>query len=263
MQRRSRASFSPRARERDAAVGIDDDRWVRFLDHVVFGLREAERRINDEPLKSRYENRPGWFGRARKKKGGTQYPDETAISQALYEVLSEIKADQLVRAPVVDAFDLTRMEFAVEVPRRLDPGIGPRSQPTDLRIAVSQDVIDFRIEAKNVLTPGEIKSEYIGRRGLARFDDTSAPYTLERFGGMVAYVMDKDARSWSELVKTTLRNELPRERISDRAVATEVLTTTVHDREIDIPAHQISGRFRTEVIHLVLEFETRPSLRQP
>jgi len=244
-------------------LNIDEDRWIRFLHHIVCGLREAARRINTEPLKSRTQSRPGWFGRAHKGKQSTRYPLERSISQALCEVLRDIRASQSIGAPTASTFDLTRMEFATEEPRSSDIRIGPRAQPTDFMIAVFQDSIDFRVEAKNVLTQGAIKTDYVGSDGLARFNDPNAPYTLERFGGMVAYVMSHDASFWSTLVKTALRDVLPRECIKDTFVASEVVTTTVHERDIDIPLRNIKGRFRTEVLHLVLEFEAQPSLRGP
>jgi hypothetical protein len=242
-------------------VAIEDDIWIKFLRSVVAGLREAARRIGGEELRPHYEARHGWFGRARKGQGGSRIPNEEAISQALVEVLARMRSEQLVEGRLRDGIDLTRMEFHIEAPRRIEEGIGTRALPTDMMIAVVQDEIDLRIEAKNVVRVSEITREYLGPRGLGRFEDMRSPYTMERFGGMLAYVMDDDAAKWQARIDQTIRAARPPLTVLSTTVRGESLMTTSHDRQVDSPLHGLRQRCRTDVIHLVLEFEADPSLR--
>jgi hypothetical protein len=128
-------------------------------------------------------------------------------------------------------------------------------------IGVIQDEIDLRIEAKNVIRVSEIDREYLGPRGLGRFEDLRSPYTMERFGGMLAYVMDEDAATWQAGIHQAICAVQPPLTILATTVAGEPLMTTSHDREVDNLLHGIRQRCRTDVIHLVLEFEADPSLR--
>jgi hypothetical protein len=245
----------------NAATAIENDLWLRFLENAIGGLREAARRIGCAELRAHYEARLGWFGKARRDLGGARIPKEEAVSHALVEVLKSIRSEQLVEGRTNSHIDLTKMDFQIEVPRRFEEGIGSRSLPTGIMIAVTHDEIDLRIEAKNLVKDSDITSEYLGRNGLRRFDDVRSPYTIERFGGMVAYVMDEDAVRWRGRVDQAISGARPPLTVLTTIVAGEALTTTSHEREIDSPLHQIKERCRTDVIHLVLEFEANPSLR--
>ena len=244
-------------------VSAEEDLWARFLENAIGGLREAARRIGCTDLRPHYEARNGWFGKARKGHGGSRIPKEEAISQALVEVLKKIRSEQIIEGWPGVGIDLTKMEFQSEVPRRVDDSIGPKAQPTDIMIAIVHDEIDFRIEAKSVLNSSDVSGEYLGECGLGRFDDVRSPYTTERFGGMLAYVVNEDAVRWQTRIGQALRNAQPPLTVLITTIAGEVLTTTTHDREIDNPLHRFKERCRTDVIHLVLEFEASPSLRRP
>lgn len=237
-----------------------DERWLLFLATAISGLREAARRIRGE-LRPHYEGRTGWFGRPRAK-GGERIPTEPAISQALVEVLRRMRAAQLVEGLGPAAgLDLARLEFGTEVPRRHEGGIGTRALPTDIMIAVAQDDLDLRVEAKNVLSDADLRREYMGDRGLRRFDDVRSPYSSERYGAMLAYVVDGDAAGWTARIATALPAADPAFVVVNAVVAGESLVTTRHDRTIDSPEHGLRARRVTDVLHLVLEFDADPDMR--
>ena len=247
------------------ADDIPHDVWLRFLNDAVRGLLEAARQVNEPARRMIFERRPGWFGKPKKDLAGTRLPDETSISKALIEIMRETRAAQFIAAPSSNPAesDLTRMEFHVEVDREFDPAIGPRAQPTDIQIAISRDRIDLRIEAKKLTTPGDIAADYLGADGLGRFNDVNAPYTLERFGGMIAYVTDRDAATWTEMVAEGLKGAVRPEDLALTTVSGQDLMTSTHIRYVDIEVHGVKGCFRTDVIHMVAEFEARPSRRIP
>lgn len=248
---------------RAPAVDLPEDVWLRFLDEAVRGIEEAAREVNSAERRPHYEARTGWFGKAIKARKGTRFPDETSISKALVEVMDEMRAEQFIAAPALDPGmpDLTRMDFHVEVDRRYDAAIGPKAQPTDIQIAIHRDRLDLRIEAKKVKAEPEIKADYLGSQGLERFDNVNAPYSLERFGGMVAYVLDRSAAEWAGLIADELRTKLPADQIAQTQLSGGSFMTSIHVRDVDLKLHAVRGRFRTDVIHLVFEFEALPSLR--
>ena len=243
------------------AIDIDDDSWRRFLEDAIGGLRGAARRLETAQIRQHYEARRGWFGRARRDQGGRRIPKEESISHALVEVLERMRAEQMIEGRLETEINLTRMDFQIEVPRRIEEGIGSQSLPTDIMIAVIHDDLDLRIEAKNILKASEISGEYLGERGLRRFDDIRSPYTIERFGCMVAYVMDDDAARWQARINQAIRDSAPPLTVLTTTIAEEELMTTSHDREVDSPLHGIKKHCRTDVLHFVLEFEAKPSLR--
>lgn len=236
-----------------------EDIWLRFLEKVVAGLREAGRRIRGD-LRPHYEGRPGWLGEPRIGLHGTRIPAEPAISQALVEVLRRMRADQVIQgnAPV-PGLDLSRMEFGTEEPRRHEVGIGARALPTDIMIV--QDDLDLRIEAKTILTDADLRREYLGERGLRRFDDVRSPYSSERYGSMLAYVMNGDVRGWSAMIEAAIRDAQPAFLILRAELSGESFIATRHERLIDSPEHGLRERRTTEVIHLILEFDAVPTLR--
>lgn len=240
---------------------LADDAWLRFLRDAVAGLREAGRRIEGSDRKAVLQRRPGWFGAAPKGRRGARVPNETSISEALIRELRRMRADQFIGAPLPgDPYpNLTGMDFNVEVEREFDDAMGPNAKRTDIQIAIHGDRIDFRIEAKKLMAENDIAAEYLGERGLGRFDDVRSPYSLRPYAGMLAYVFDRDAVTWSGWIDAALRGSMPAVRMATTDVGGEVMLTTVHVRDVDLVDHGIKGRFRTDVIHLLMDLASHLS----
>lgn len=239
------------------------DAWLKFMDDVVLAIRLAVQALTMREAREREEKRRGWFGKPRRDYGGTRFPDETAISRAIVRVMRGMRARQFIAAPALDPGmpDLKRMEFNVEADREEEEETGLYSQPTDIQIAIHGDGLDLRIEAKKLLAEREIEREYLGKSGLERFDDAKAPYTLSRMGGMIAYVMDRDADTWRALIDGGMRAKLPSDRLTTTLIAGEQIRTTQHMVDVDLEISQVRGRFHIDVIHMVFEFEARPAQR--
>lgn len=243
-------------------VPLFEDSWLRFVEIVVRALRQAATEVRGG-RRTHFEGREGWFGVERRSLGGCKVPAETSISQALVEVLRGMRSRQIVEGDSVpDGLDLSRIDFEVEAPRRHERGIGKKSQRTDIRIAIVQDDLDLRIEAKNILTGADLRRHYLGRSGLGRFDDARSPYTSERFGAMLAYIMDDDGPGWEERRLEALTGATPALALRTMDIAGETMTITRHDRRIDSPEHGIAERRITDVLHLMLTFEATPPLRR-
>lgn len=152
------------------------------------------------------------------------------------------------------------LQCPCETPRPLDPGISKQAKPTDYTIILMRESeLDLRIEAKTVLDEREIKAEYLGLRGLKRFDDASNPYTISSYGGMVAYVVNHDAPTWSTKISTALLAEIG----TDRAGSIELGARKHHISKHSVPVatREMTGNIEVNVVHFVLEVEASPSRR--
>lgn len=87
------------------------------------------------------------------------------------------------------------------------------------------------------------------------------PHCVQRRGGMVASATDWDAEEWTRIIAAGLRTAMPPERLTETIITDESFVTSVHVRDVDIALQKVRGRFRTDVVHLVFEFEATPSRR--
>jgi hypothetical protein len=245
----------------DVPDAVADDPWHRFLETVLAGLREATRRIRGDLLEH-FEGRTLWFGTERASLGGSRIPRETSISAALVEVLNMMRARQFVEGrPALPGLDLTHVECRVEIPRRHEAAIGDGSLNTDIMLCIFHDDLDLRIEAKNILKPSDVSSHYLTGEGLRRFDDVRSPYSSEKYGGMVAYIMDEDHARWRKEIRRALKAAEPRFAVRETTILGETFTTTRHDRVLDCREHGLYERRVTDVIHLTLAFDAKPALK--
>lgn len=231
------------------------DEWSTFLDNAIGGLHLAAVELRGR--KADFEMRRDWFRKGRKYGG---IPRENSVSQALKQLFDLIRAEQQVSGSGVQTVDLRHIRIECELPRPFDPGISDEAKPTDLSIVLMKDnELDLRIEAKTVLTDAELSSEYLGPRGLQRFDDNANPYTIQPFGGMVAYVVDADATTWNTKIGSAVATKLGPGRAGTR---------TIGSAARNVSRHKISYRNATksvdcdvEVIHFALEVDAKPPKR--
>ncbi|UVK46712.1 hypothetical protein BPNPMPFG_002414 [Mesorhizobium sp. AR07] len=237
----------------EGAQPVGPDEWHSFLGNAIGGLREAAELLRTR--KTQFEAKSDWF-RKRKR----EIPRENSVSQALATLFEQIRSDQAISGTGTQPVDLRHISIQCEKPRPYDPGIGDESSPTDYALVLLKDVeLDMRIEAKTILDDSEVRGEYLGRRGLLRFDDRSNPYTVAPYGGMVAYVVDSDAKDWSGRIANAVAAAVTPER-SGRM--------TLGCGEHQVSRHKVSvtagGRIRDykiEVLHFVLEIDASPPRR--
>ncbi|MCP1549647.1 MULTISPECIES: hypothetical protein [Methylorubrum] len=247
----------------DIRLNPSADAWLKFMDDVVLAIRLAVQTLNTPEVRAREERRPGWFGEPLQKYRGTRLPDETAVSRAIIAMMRKTRDRQFIAAPLVEPGipDLKRMDFNVEVDRAVEEETGNQSKPTDIQIAIHAAGIDLRIEAKKLTVESEIESQYLSRHGLLRFDNAKAPYTLGAFGCMIAYVTDRDTPAWQASIEAGLQANLPGDRLTTTLIAGEEIRTTKHVLDVDLEVSEVKGHFHVDVIHMVFEFEARPSRR--
>jgi hypothetical protein len=237
--------------------------WTGFLEKALWGLEEAAARLRDAGTQAEFEAATDWW-RQPIRSGvlrGVEMPEETAVSGAIEALFDQIVADQVIAgSPKEGEEDLRQFQFTTEKRRARDPAIGKKTKPTDIAIILrASEIFDLRIEAKTLVADADIATEYLSERGLKRFEDAGNPYTVEPYGGMLAYIIREDASVWQDRVRTGLLDAFGAERIGDIEIRQRARTTSKHSFTIIE-----KGSLRTinvDVLHLVAEIEARPSLR--
>lgn len=234
-------------------VAAQDEEWLTFLENAIEGLRRAAVKVREE--KERFEAYSDWF-----RPSATDIPRENSISQALKQTLDEMRAEQMIAASGVQTPDLRHISVECERPRPFDSGISDASNPTDLSLVLMKDKeLDLRIEAKTILDGREVRTEYLGSKGLLRFDDSSNPYTVQPYGGMIAYVVDSDAVTWTTTIGAAVEKAVGSKRYRKLKIG---------EQDHHVSRHRVDykGRGKTvsqdvDVFHLALEIDAKPPRR--
>lgn len=237
----------------------EDEAWSGFLERALWGLRRAATAVHTPEGRARHRAKRGYWRRPTRLGGiaGVRIPSETAMSEALVREFKTIAADQYVSGRRADEPDLRHFHIAVEQYRQLDPAIGDHSNPTDIAIELREGLVfDLRIEAKTVATEGQVRTGYIDE-GLTRFDDADNPYTVERFGAMIAYVVTDDEATWEGRVGTGVTAYVGSERIGATPLSGRSFVTSTHRF---IPLANGPDEIEVRVVHFVFPVEADPVL---
>lgn len=228
------------------------DEWEAFVINAVRGLQAAASLLRER--RPEFESRKDWF---RRSKGGI--PRENSVSQALANMFEVLRARQNLEGAGSAEADLRHISIQCEKPRPFDSGISDASNPTDYSLVLLKDrELDLRIEAKVLLSQSEITSEYLGTRGLKRFEDASNPYTVSPFAGMVAYVVDDDESTWRSRISSEI------ERLVSGACRKVPMPGGEHTVSSHHLKHSLAGTpcsLRIDVLHFVIEIDAVPARR--
>lgn len=235
------------------ADSIRKEEWLAFIENAIGGLRLAAVKMRQD--KERFEAYKDWF-----RQTATDIPRENSVSQALKQVFDEIRTEQQISLSGAQAVDLRHIRIECERPRPFDVGISDAANPTDLSLVLMKDnELDLRIEAKTVLNSAEVRSEYLGKRGLLRFDDNSNPYTVQPYGGMLAYVVDSDAATWTITLGAAVEKAVGAKRYGKLKIGREDHHVSSHKVAYKGRGREI--RQNVEVFHLALEIDAKPPRR--
>jgi hypothetical protein len=244
--------------------------WWNFVETSITAIKMAETHLSEASVRVECEAGQGWFGKTRTKGPfqGRRVPQENAVTQAIQETLERWSTAYMVNGrPPPDAPpslpNISRMQFAIEQPPSRQRSFNPQNrrwgrvaERTDLKICIrSRGDHDLRIEAKVVLTPNDLKREYLGRAGVHRFGDVTAPYTIKPWGAMIAYVADKTTDVWLNDIAAGVGGIFGAAAISG-TFAGLAYPITIHDLSAVKDASP-----EVRVVHMTFGIETEPSSR--
>jgi hypothetical protein len=235
------------------AAAAETEEWMAFLANAIGGLRQAAVELRGR--KADYESKRDWFRKAK-----TGIPRENSVSQALKQLFDIIRAEQQISGSGVQPIDLRHIRIECELPRPFDPGISDEANPTDFSLVLMKNnELDFRIEAKTILNDAEVKRHYLSADGLLRFDDNSNPYTIQPFGGMIAYVVDSDAKTWTGKIGSAVAAAVGAGRAGKLKIGNEDHHVSRH--KVDYKAGGKAVRRDVDVVHFALEIDAKPPKR--
>ena len=240
-------------------MATDEDLWCGFLERALWGLRRAAQVVHTPEGRARYRGKRGYWRKERQLGGvaRVRIPSETAMSEAIVQEFNAIARIQVISGPAADEPDLRHLHMSVEQPRELDPAIGDHSNPTDIKVELREELIfDLRIEAKTIATEGQVKTGYINK-GLKRFDDAGNPYTIERFGAMIAYVVTDNESTWERRVSEGVTAYVGSMRIGTTHLSGRSCFTSTHRF---VPTAKGPDEIEVRVVHFVFPVEADPVL---
>ena len=197
----------------------------------------------------------------RGKGGHVRIPSETAVSEAIVEVIETLREAIILNLEPAydDLVDVDGLQFSLEAPRRRKKGIGRHAKPTDIRVyRLGSEILDLRIEAKCLVRASDIARSYLSKDGIERFSDPHEPYTDHEVGGMVAYTICGDRSYWLTKIDSALSARVPPIPTFKHRIHTSPDETLF----CMVPYSPHNGR-KSEVLvfHLVLEFNSDPPVR--
>lgn len=228
-------------------------------------FEEAERRVRGADGQERYTNLGGWWRKASHRlngKNGFKVPEETAISEALFEQMQFAKRDFVLNAQSFepDIADIDSLEFHTEAPRRQKQGIGRKAKPTDFRFYRSGlGDFELRIEAKVITKDTDIAKHYLSGEGLGRFSDPKEPYTDELVGGMISYTVTEDRAAWANKISAHMASSSPTIPTFHHPLPPSGQQTLFC--QVPFAYSKTPPQSDVLVFHLVLEFDCAPSAR--
>lgn len=241
--------------------------WRNVLANAVWAFGQAEESLRRPDRHAHFSAKAGWWRAS--PYSGNRIPSETAVSEALVDEIDRLR--RIAAGQGVDRLEAMGFGgfgdlcFSVEQPRVVKTGIGDRSKPTDIRVyRTGATTIDLRIEAKTLLSNADIKAEYLSERGMMRFCDPAEPYTIEPYGGMLAYTVSQTPKEWGRNIRKALVDEFGNDKVLDDRFhedQAEIVTC-----ELDRPAcadpdgglsYIPAGPVR--VFHMAIQLKTEPA----
>jgi hypothetical protein len=160
----------------------------------------------------------------------------------------------------IELMNIDTLEVACEVPRKHKKGIGRKAKPTDFQFyRAGQKGLDLRVEAKVLTKKGDIGGQYLSGKGLGRFSDPHEPYTDEIVGGMIAYTINDDRKTWVSRIQMEMNAVVPTIKNFEHTLPQEG-----EDRLFCCVPFKLSKsppQSEVLVFHVVLEFDSVPSAR--
>ena len=230
--------------------------WHNFVGTAIGMLRHAEQQLNDPTVAAPFKARRGWHRKKARpdgRGGAIRIPDEDAITDALVELMTRNRAAHI---PGSTLALYSNIGVFSQQKRRKQQGIGGKGRlNTDIAIYLADQVaLDLRIEAKVLITAGDVSASYCSTAGLLRFADRENPYTTEWVGGMVAYCFLATGVEWDARIETAMGGLPDVTRVGKAAVTTAGATTEVLVADVANPCDVGI----VSVFHISMEFAGDP-----
>jgi len=184
--------------------------WSEFVHHVLSVFNLAADDLRKSENWEHFKQKRGALGRprSRRRQGiAGLVPNEDAITSELAPFIRHIRRT----LPKNHFLRLNEVEFHAEELVESDTRAGRHSRKTDFSVyAVSgEEGPEMAIEAKPLLKEADINGRYLSQDGIGCFFDVDSPYTRGPLGGMLAYTMNGNGRSWRAEIRSAMSKYKP------------------------------------------------------
>jgi hypothetical protein len=238
--------------QRHGFTPVKAELWSEFVGQVCGILRAAADQLRHSENWDAFKKKRGALGvpRTRKRRHVIErLPIEDAITSELGHYIRHLRRS----LPAGHFLRLNEVEFHVEdmVPSNTRAGRYSRKVDFFIYAASGVDEPEFAIEAKPIVGPADIGARYLAEEGIGCFLTADSPYTRRALGGMLAYAMNADGRTWRTEVRAAVSSYTPAAiDLTDVAVAGETapIICSRHER-----AHL--GLSPIAILHLEMNFQ--------
>ena len=183
--------------------------WANFVRHVFHLYWRAADQLLMTECWDEFQLKRGALGKPKRKRGRqVQIPIEDAITSELghfvQKLREELPSDHFLRAHEVN--------FECEALIKSRNRAGRSSKTADFRVAAQtggENAPKIVIEAKPLITKGDIGGRYLAKEGLGCFFCADSVYTEGPLGAMFAYTIIDSAGSLRDEIHTALAAHRP------------------------------------------------------
>jgi hypothetical protein len=184
--------------------------WTEFIESVLSVLREAAAELRRPTNWTHFKEKRGALGAPRKRKRRKvveRIPIEDAITSELAHFIRHIRRS----LPLGHFLRVNEVEFHVEdmVPSKARAGRHSRKVDFFVYAASGPYEPEIAIEAKPLVSEADIGSRYLAEDGIGCFFAPDSPYTHRELGGMLAYSISSEGRSWRTEVCAAVKTYVP------------------------------------------------------
>lgn len=207
--------------------------WARFIEDALAILNEAADQLRTPDIWAKFLEKRGAVGapRPRKRKGVIERaPIEDALTTELGHIARRLRA----LLPAGHFLRLHDVVFEVEHHLESPDRTGRHSRKVDFLIysQIGLDAPELAIEAKPLLSPGDIAARYLGEEGIGCFFTPDSTYSTRPIAAMLAYTVDGAGQSYGPQIHSALGGFIPTVLSLDHAAfsAGSAVICSRHDR---------------------------------
>lgn len=184
--------------------------WAQFVRHVFQLYWSATDQLLTAEKWDAFKIKRGALSTSKKKRGKVvRIPIEDAITTELGHFVDVLQ----LNLPLDHFLRQHHVQFEYEKPIYSLERAGRHSKTVDFMVSAKiggKDAPNIVIEAKPLISKGDIKGRYLAEEGLGCFFSADSPYTVGPLGAMFAYTMNDPECSLRDEIHTAVGEHLPR-----------------------------------------------------
>lgn len=207
--------------------------WARFIEAAVAVLHEAADELRTPDVWKAFGEKRGALG-APKTQRRRSIVERAPLEDALTTELGHIARRLRAAVPVGHFLRLHEVAFEVEHHILSSDRAGRHSRKVDFLIysLIGLDAPELAIEAKPLLSLGDVTGRYLGDEGIGCFFTPDSTYSTQPVAAMLAYTVDSRGRSYGPEIRSALAAFAPTPLSLDEAMLTtgSGVACSRHDR---------------------------------